>query len=97
MHYARIAAIAALIGLAFFEPPPPSPATTTTTAIAIATAPISPFSSALVPFYLVQGMDAGPLKSRLLKCQNGPFRRTDFLDRPSRRAAAVSRTHEGIL
>ena len=30
------------------------------------------------PFYLVQGMDAGPLKSRLLKCQNGPFRRTDF-------------------
>jgi glycerophosphoryl diester phosphodiesterase len=30
------------------------------------------------PFYLVQGMDAGPLKSRLLKCQNGPFRRTSF-------------------
>ena len=30
------------------------------------------------PFYLVQGMDPGPLKSRLLKCQNGPFRRTDF-------------------
>ena len=30
------------------------------------------------PFYLVQGMDSGPLKSRLLKCQNGPFRRTDF-------------------
>ena len=30
------------------------------------------------PFYLVQGMDAGSLKSRLLKCQNGPFRRTNF-------------------
>jgi len=30
------------------------------------------------PFYLVQGMDPSPLKSRLLKCQNGPFRRTDF-------------------
>jgi glycerophosphoryl diester phosphodiesterase len=30
------------------------------------------------PFFLVQGMDAGPLKSRLLKCKNGPFRRTDF-------------------
>jgi glycerophosphoryl diester phosphodiesterase len=30
------------------------------------------------PFYLVQGMDPGALKSRLLKCQNGPFRRTDF-------------------
>jgi glycerophosphoryl diester phosphodiesterase len=30
------------------------------------------------PFYLVQGMDAGSLKSRLLKCQNGPFRRTSF-------------------
>ena len=30
------------------------------------------------PFFLVQGMDPGPLKSRLLGCQNGPFRRTDF-------------------
>src|SRR5688572_15358134 len=30
------------------------------------------------PFYLVQGMDPSALKSRLLKCQNGPFRRTDF-------------------
>jgi glycerophosphoryl diester phosphodiesterase len=30
------------------------------------------------PFFLVQGMGAGPLKSRLLKCENGPFRRTDF-------------------
>ena len=30
------------------------------------------------PFFLVQGMDPGPLKSRLLACQNGPFRRTDF-------------------
>ena len=30
------------------------------------------------PFYLVKGMDEGPLKSRLLRCENGPFRRTDF-------------------
>jgi glycerophosphoryl diester phosphodiesterase len=30
------------------------------------------------PYYLVQGMDAGDLKSRLQKCQNGPFRRTNF-------------------
>ncbi len=30
------------------------------------------------PFFLVQGMDASALKSKLLKCQNGPFRRTDF-------------------
>jgi glycerophosphoryl diester phosphodiesterase len=30
------------------------------------------------PFYLAQGLDAGPLKSRLLKCQSGPFRRTNF-------------------
>ena len=30
------------------------------------------------PFYLVQGMDAGKLKDRLLQCQNGPFARTDF-------------------
>src|SRR5262245_5930 len=30
------------------------------------------------PFYLVQGMDEGPLKTQLLKCENGPFVRTDF-------------------
>ena len=30
------------------------------------------------PFYLVEGMDPGPLKRRLLQCENGPFRRTDF-------------------
>jgi glycerophosphoryl diester phosphodiesterase len=30
------------------------------------------------PFYLIQGMDDSPLKTRLLKCQNGPFRRTNF-------------------
>jgi len=30
------------------------------------------------PFYLVQGMDKGPLKTRLLSCKNGPFKRTDF-------------------
>src|SRR5262245_29740136 len=30
------------------------------------------------PFFLVQGMDPGPLKSKLLGCQNGPFHRTDF-------------------
>ncbi|MFZ1829661.1 MAG: glycerophosphodiester phosphodiesterase family protein [Candidatus Competibacteraceae bacterium] len=30
------------------------------------------------PFYLVRGMDEGSLKDRLLKCENGPFRRSDF-------------------
>jgi glycerophosphoryl diester phosphodiesterase len=30
------------------------------------------------PFFLVQGMDPGPLKSRLLNCQDGAFRRTAF-------------------
>jgi glycerophosphoryl diester phosphodiesterase len=30
------------------------------------------------PFYLVQGMEDGKLKDRLLQCQNGPFYRTDF-------------------
>lgn len=30
------------------------------------------------PFYLIQGMDDGRLKDRLLACQNGPFYRTDF-------------------
>jgi glycerophosphoryl diester phosphodiesterase len=30
------------------------------------------------PFYLVEGMDPGDLKSRLLQCQRGPFHRTDF-------------------
>lgn len=30
------------------------------------------------PFFLVKGMDEGPLKNKLLSCQNGPFKRTDF-------------------
>jgi len=30
------------------------------------------------PFYLVEGMEAGKLKDRLLQCANGPFYRTDF-------------------
>jgi len=30
------------------------------------------------PFYLVEGMDDGKLKDRLLSCENGPFYRTDF-------------------
>jgi glycerophosphoryl diester phosphodiesterase len=30
------------------------------------------------PFYLVDGMDEGPLKSRLSQCKDGPFARTDF-------------------
>jgi glycerophosphoryl diester phosphodiesterase len=30
------------------------------------------------PFFLVKGMDEGPLKRKLLSCQNGPFRRTGF-------------------
>jgi glycerophosphoryl diester phosphodiesterase len=30
------------------------------------------------PFYLVEGMTAGPLQDRLRRCQAGPFSRTDF-------------------
>jgi glycerophosphoryl diester phosphodiesterase len=30
------------------------------------------------PFYLVDDMDDGPLKSELLKCSDGPFRKSDF-------------------
>ena len=30
------------------------------------------------PFYLVDGMDAGPLKTRLMQCKDGPFHRTNF-------------------
>jgi glycerophosphoryl diester phosphodiesterase len=30
------------------------------------------------PFYLVQGMDEGKLKDRLMKCENGPFYRSVF-------------------
>ena len=30
------------------------------------------------PLYLVKGMDDSDLKKRLLQCQNGPFRRSDF-------------------
>ncbi|HKA41663.1 MAG TPA: glycerophosphodiester phosphodiesterase family protein, partial [Burkholderiales bacterium] len=30
------------------------------------------------PFYLVEGMDEGPLKDKLLQCTHGPFKRTDF-------------------
>jgi glycerophosphoryl diester phosphodiesterase len=30
------------------------------------------------PYYLVQGMDPGKLKDKLLSCQDGPFYRTDF-------------------
>ena len=30
------------------------------------------------PFYLVQGMDEGKLKDRLMQCEDGPFYRTDF-------------------
>ena len=30
------------------------------------------------PFYLVEGMDDGKLKDRLLQCKDGPFYRTDF-------------------
>jgi glycerophosphoryl diester phosphodiesterase len=30
------------------------------------------------PFYLVEGMDEGPLKDKLMACRNGPFHRTDF-------------------
>lgn len=30
------------------------------------------------PFYLVEGMDPGPLKNKLMQCQNGPFKKSDF-------------------
>jgi glycerophosphoryl diester phosphodiesterase len=30
------------------------------------------------PFYLIDGMDDGPLKTRLQQCRGGPFRRSDF-------------------
>jgi glycerophosphoryl diester phosphodiesterase len=30
------------------------------------------------PFYLVEGMDEGTLKDKLMSCENGPFYRTDF-------------------
>lgn len=30
------------------------------------------------PFYLVQGMDRGPLKDKLERCEKGPFHKTDF-------------------
>src|SRR5262245_16716107 len=30
------------------------------------------------PFYLVDGMDDGPLKAKLMACKSGPFQRTDF-------------------
>jgi len=30
------------------------------------------------PFYLVNGMEEGPLKDRLMQCKDGPFERTDF-------------------
>ena len=30
------------------------------------------------PFYLVEGMDEGKLKDRLMQCKDGPFYRTDF-------------------
>ncbi|MDQ3259317.1 MAG: glycerophosphodiester phosphodiesterase [Pseudomonadota bacterium] len=30
------------------------------------------------PFYLMEGMDEGRLKERLLRCEKGPFYRTDF-------------------
>jgi glycerophosphoryl diester phosphodiesterase len=30
------------------------------------------------PFYLVEGMDEGELKNRLMQCQDGPFYRIDF-------------------
>jgi glycerophosphoryl diester phosphodiesterase len=30
------------------------------------------------PFYLVEGMEPGPLKDKLMQCSDGPFHRTDF-------------------
>ncbi|KAF2475150.1 PLC-like phosphodiesterase [Lindgomyces ingoldianus] len=31
------------------------------------------------PYYLVDNMDAGPLKTQLQKCENGPFKTSDFV------------------
>ena len=81
MRYTKIAAIAALMGLAF------------STQAALAGDSHSDRNDergrahersdqsvqlGARPYYLVQGMDPSPLKSRLLKCQDGPFRRTSF-------------------
>jgi glycerophosphoryl diester phosphodiesterase len=30
------------------------------------------------PFYLVEGMDPGPLKDKLMQCRSGPFKKSDF-------------------
>jgi glycerophosphoryl diester phosphodiesterase len=30
------------------------------------------------PFFLVEGMDPSPLKDKLIRCEDGPFQRTDF-------------------
>ena len=49
------------------------------------------------PYYLVEDMDDGPLKSELQKCADGPFRKSDFSDRSPRRRAPVSRAHQGIV
>jgi glycerophosphoryl diester phosphodiesterase len=48
------------------------------------------------PFYLVEGMDDSRLKRKLQSCENGPFYKSAF-HRSSRRAAAVSRAHQGIV
>ncbi len=77
MRYASIAAIAACIGLTSLQSRRLRAATTTMDDRDHERADQS-IQLGARPFYLVQGMDAGPLKSRLLKCQNGPFRRTNF-------------------
>jgi glycerophosphoryl diester phosphodiesterase len=47
------------------------------------------------PFYLVEGMDDGPLKSRLLECRDGPFHKTDFTI-GHRGAAAMFPEHSDV-
>src|SRR5687767_7639610 len=75
MRHATVAAFAACIGLTFFSHTVPAGNDYDGNRREGADQSIQLGAR---PYYLVQGMDAGSLKSRLLKCQNGPFRRTNF-------------------
>src|SRR5687767_7950508 len=75
MRHATVAAFAACIGLTFFSHTVPAGNDYDGNRREGADQSIQLGAR---PFYLVQGMDSGSLKSRLLKCQNGPFRRTSF-------------------
>ena len=49
------------------------------------------------PFYLVDGMDEGPLKNKLQPVQERAVLAHRLLHRPPRRRPAVPRAHEGVL